>query len=82
MDPTGALLFFNLKQTLKSLSLSEGGIDAKQSFCSHQRGVTFLFQFGEFIFFFFSIICIGVQLIYRVVLFMILDACIPILAYS
>lgn len=32
--------------------------------------------------FFFSIICIGVQLIYRVVLFMVLDACIPILAYS
>lgn len=81
MGPTGALLFFNLKQILKSLSFSEGGIDAKQSFCSHQRGVTFIFQFGEFIFFF-SIICIGVQLIYRVVLFMVFDACIPILAYS
>ena len=40
-----------------------------------------LFSNGEFIFFF-SIICIGVQLIDRVVLFMVLDACIPTLAYS
>lgn len=34
------------------------------------------------IYLFFSIICIGVQLIDRVVLFMVLDACIPTLAYS
>ena len=55
MGPTGTLLFFNLKQTLKSLSSSEGGIDAKWSFYSHQRGVTYFFQFGEFLslFFFF-----------------------------
>ena len=42
----------------------------------------FFSNLGNLSFFFFSIICIGVQLIYRVVLFMILDACIPILAYS
>ena len=53
MGPTGTLLFFYLKQTLKSLSSSEGGIDAKRSFLQpSKRCYLFFSNLGNLSFFF------------------------------